>query len=105
MLKQILISASLTLVATNAISQTVVEQVALQGLPVHCSEGPPIGHVRQIRIATDGQVGSVRVELIGDAPDAEAKTVEVPATKFTREGDHIVLSMTADEVGQLPAVP
>jgi hypothetical protein len=96
-------------VATNAIAQqkaqTVEEQVALQGLPVHCSEGPPIGHVRQIRIATDGQVGSVRVELIGDALDAEAKTVEIPAAKLTREVDRVVLSMTADEVGQLPAVP
>jgi sporulation protein YlmC with PRC-barrel domain len=108
MLKLFSISASLALglAAMPAVAQprpqTVQEQVALQGLPVYSSEGRHVGKVTQIRIAGDGQVASVRAELIG-APESQAKTVEIPIANFKQEATRVVLSITADEVGNLPA--
>ncbi len=108
MLKPTLISLILAVSAVSAAAQpkpqTVQEQVALRGLPVYSSEGRQVGQVTQVRIGGDGQVGSVRAELAKASGAAEAKTVEIPADKFTQKADRIELSMTEDEVGKLSAI-
>jgi sporulation protein YlmC with PRC-barrel domain len=81
---------------------TPQEQVALNGLPVYSSDGKQIGKVIQVRVA-DGQVNAVRAELSGNLGIGE-KTIEIPAARFKSSADRIVLSMTAEEAGKLPAV-
>jgi hypothetical protein len=107
MLKPLVASALVALTALPVLAQpkpqTVSEQVALRGLPVYSSEGRQIGQVTQVRIASDGQVGSVRAELTnGSGP--EAKIIEIPVAQFTQKPDRIVLSVTGDEADKLPAV-
>jgi hypothetical protein len=82
-------------------SQSVQEQVALKGLPAYSVEGQPVGVVTQIRIGSDGQVETVRIDL-PKSPEADAKTVQIPAAKFTQKADRIELSLTAAEVADLP---
>jgi hypothetical protein len=105
-LKPVLVSAlALALTAVTVSAQpdpyAVQEQVALLNLPVYSSEGREVGSVKQVRIGGNGQVEAVRIDL-PKSPEADAKTVQIPATKFTQKVDRIVLSLTAAEVADLP---
>jgi hypothetical protein len=107
MLKPLVASALMALAALPVLAQpkpqTVLEQVALRGLPVYSSEGRQIGQVTQVRITSDGQVGAVRAELTnGSRP--EAKIIEILPAQFTQKPDRIVLSVTGEEADKLPAV-
>ncbi len=107
MLKPLLMSAAVAigLTAVPALAQqkapSAQEQASLQGLPVYSSDGQQIGQVTQVRVS-GGQVNSVRAEL-STTLGMGAKTVDIPATKFSQKSDRITLSMTADEASKLPA--
>lgn len=107
MLKPLSIVTALTLALSisPALTQqrsTPQEQVALNGLPVYSSDGQQIGKVIQVRVA-DGRVNAVRAELSGNL-GIGGKTIEIPAARFKSNADRIVLSITAEEAGKLPAV-
>jgi hypothetical protein len=107
MLKPLLVSASLTLaviggpITAQQKSQSVQDQVALKGLPAYSAEGRQVGVVTQVRIGSNGQVEAVRIDL-PKSPETDAKTVQIPAARFTQKADRIVLSLTAAEVADLP---
>jgi hypothetical protein len=93
MLKPLLVSASLALAviggpsAAQQKSQSVQEQVALQGLPAYSAEGRQVGVVRQVRIGSNGQVEAVRIDL-PKSPEVDAKTVQIPAAVLAEGRPH-----------------
>jgi sporulation protein YlmC with PRC-barrel domain len=112
MFKPILVVATASLLLATATTtnrgaepnpRTVQEHVSLLRLPVYSSEGRQVGEVRQVRVGSKGEVEAIRIELT-KSPEADAKTVEIPAAKFSQKPDRVIVAMTAAEVGQLPEV-
>jgi hypothetical protein len=99
------VSLALAVIATPVTaqqkSQSVQEQVALQGLPAYSSEGRQVGVVTEVRIDRDGQVEAVRIDQ-PKSPEADAKTVQIPPAKYTQKAGRIMMSLTAAEVADLP---
>jgi hypothetical protein len=59
--------------------------------------------VRAVRATPDGKVTAFRVNS-GGFLGFGGRIVEIPEGKFTRRGDTVQLSVTAEEVSKLPAV-
>ena len=59
--------------------------------------------MRQVRVGSKGEVEAVWIELT-KSPEADAKTVDIPAAKFGQKPDRVIIAMTVAEVGQLPEV-
>jgi hypothetical protein len=75
----------------------------LIGLTAISSDGSKIGDVRAVRTTPDGKVTALRVKS-GGFLGFGGRIVEIPEGKFTRSGDTVRLSLTAEEVSKLPAV-
>ena len=73
------------------------------GLAVQSSDGSSLGSIRSVKAGPDGKVSAIYLK-IGGFLGMGGKVVAIPDGKFTRKGDLIQLSMTADEVGKLPEV-
>jgi hypothetical protein len=74
----------------------------LIGLTAISSDGSKIGDVRAVRTTPDGKVTALRVKS-GGFLGFGGRIVEIPEGKFTRSGDTVRLSLTAEEVSKLPA--
>jgi hypothetical protein len=75
----------------------------IAGWPVYSADGEELGVVTKVKQGADGKVEAIRTD-IGGFLGLGAKTVEIRADQFAEEEDHILLSMSADEVKELPAV-
>jgi hypothetical protein len=112
MFKPILVAAAASLVlvtGTMITRERRAEPVHRAGArvtpaaPVYSSEGRQVGEVRQVRVGSKGEVEAVWIELT-KSPEADAKTVDIPAAKFGQKPDRVIIAMTVAEVGQLPEV-
>jgi hypothetical protein len=74
----------------------------LIGLTAISSDGSKVGDVRAVRTTPDGKVTALRVKS-GGFLGFGGRIVEIPEGKFTRSGDTVRLSLTAEEVSKLPA--
>ncbi len=82
---------------TGAVSQTKAKDVNL-GTAVYGSDGLKVGEVKAVKtVEASGTVQEIHVATPAD------KTVVVPGTKIKRGGPNVLLVMTSDEVGKLPA--
>ncbi len=77
------------------------DKTATAGLAVISSDGSKLGAVQSVATGPDGKVSAIRLK-VGGFLSFGGKIVAIPASKFTRSGDTINLSMTADEVSKLP---
>jgi hypothetical protein len=66
-------------------------------------DGSKVGDVRAVKTTPDGKVTALHVRS-GGFLGFGGKIVEIPEGKFTRNGDHLELTFTADEVSKLPGV-
>jgi hypothetical protein len=73
------------------------------GLAVISSDGSKLGSVERVAAGSDGK-DAIHFKT-GGFLGFGGKIVAIPAGKFTRSGDTIKLSMTADEVSKLPEAP
>ena len=71
------------------------------GLAVQSSDGSSLGSIRSVKAGPDGKVSAIYLKT-GGFLGMGGKIVAIPEGKFTRKGDVIQLSMTADEVSKLP---
>lgn len=74
----------------------------LVGLPIWSSDEQHVGRVSAVELDADGTVNLLEAEIGGFLGIGQS-TVWITSDNFTKDGDRIVLSMTADEVGALPA--
>jgi hypothetical protein len=73
------------------------------GLTAVSSDGSNIGDVRAVKTTPDGKVTALHIHS-GGFLGFGGKIVEIPEGKFTRNGDNIRLTFTAEQVSKLPAV-
>jgi PRC-barrel domain len=71
------------------------------GLAVLTSDGSKLGPVRGVKAGSDGKVSAIYLKT-GGFLGLGGKVVAIPSGKFTRSGDTVQLSMSADEVSRLP---
>lgn len=71
------------------------------GLAVLTSDGSKLGTIRSVKAGPDGKVSTIYLKT-GGFLGFGGKVVAIPNGKFTRKGDVIQLSMSADEVSKLP---
>lgn len=75
----------------------------LTGLEVYSSDGQKLGTVAKAEANAEGKVESIQID-IGGFLGIGQKTVEISADQFTQAGDRVELTLTADEVAELPEV-
>jgi PRC-barrel domain protein len=75
----------------------------LVGLAVFSSDGTKMGNVQSVHTGPDGKTSAIHIKT-GGFLGIGGKMVAIPEGKFTKTGDRLQLSMTADEVGKLPEV-
>jgi hypothetical protein len=75
----------------------------LVGLAVTGSDGKSIGKVVAVKTSATGQVDAIHITS-GGFLGIGAKTVAIPAGKFTQSERLVQVSMTSDEVAKLPEV-
>jgi hypothetical protein len=75
----------------------------LVGLAVFSADGSKLGAVQSVDAEPDGKVKAIRIKT-GGFLGFGGKLVAIPDGKFTKTGDNLQLSMTADEVSKLPEV-
>jgi hypothetical protein len=75
----------------------------LMGLSVFSSDGSKLGSVQSVRSGPDGKATAIHIKT-GGFLGFGGKIVAIPEGKFTKTGDRVQLSMTADEVSKLPEV-
>ncbi len=73
------------------------------GLNVISSDGNRIGDVSAVNMDPDGRVTVLRVRT-GGFLGFGARIVAIPAGRFARNGQDVLLTYTAEEVGRLPEV-
>ena len=73
----------------------------LIGLSVFSSDGSKLGTVQSVATAPDGKATAIHVKT-GGFLGLGGKLVAIQDGKFTKSGDRVQLSMTADEVSKLP---
>jgi PRC-barrel domain len=73
----------------------------LVGRSVISSDGSKLSSVQSVVAGPDGKVTAIHLKT-GAILGLGGKLVAIPAGKFTRDGDTIKLSMTADDVSKLP---
>ena len=71
------------------------------GLAVLTSDGSKLGSIRSVKAGPDGKISAIYLKT-GGFLGMGGKVVAIPDGKFTRKGDMIQLSMSADEVSKLP---
>jgi sporulation protein YlmC with PRC-barrel domain len=75
----------------------------LAGLTVLSSDGTKLGDVKSVKAGVDGKATAILLKT-GGFLGFGGHMVAIPADKFTRAGDTVRVSMTADEVSKLPTV-
>ena len=91
---------------TNPNQKTVVvpSMVApTAGLAVQSSDGSNLGSIRSVKAGPDGKVSAIYLKT-GGFLGMGGKIVAIPEGKFTRKGELVQLTMTADDVSKLPEV-
>jgi hypothetical protein len=73
----------------------------LIGLVVFSSDGSKLGSVQSVATNPDGKATAIHLKT-GGFLGLGGKLVAIPDGKFTKTGDRVQLSMTADEVNKLP---
>jgi sporulation protein YlmC with PRC-barrel domain len=73
---------------------------SLVGLQVTSSDGTKMGTVQSVG-TQDGKVTAIHIKS-GGFLGMGGKLVAIPQGKFSKTGDSVTLSMTADEVSKLP---
>jgi hypothetical protein len=73
----------------------------LIGLAVFSSDGSKLGSVQSVATNPDGKATAIHLKT-GGFLGLGGKLVAIPEGKFTRTGDRVQLSLTADEVSKLP---
>jgi hypothetical protein len=73
------------------------------GLVVLSSDGGKIGTIESVDGETDGRISAINV-LTGSFLGVSTRVVAIPEGKFTRNGESVQVSMTAEEVAKLPSV-
>jgi hypothetical protein len=76
---------------------------SLVGMAVFSADGSKLGAVQSVDAEPDGKVKAIRIKT-GGFLGFGGKLVAIPDGKFTKTGDNLQLSMTADEVSKLPEV-
>ena len=77
-------------------------QSPLIGLVVLSSDGGKIGTIESVDGETDGRISAINV-LTGSFLGVSTRVVAIPEGKFTRNGESVQVSMTAEEVAKLPS--
>jgi sporulation protein YlmC with PRC-barrel domain len=75
---------------------------SLLGLTVLSADGSKLGNVLTAKAAPDGKATAIVLKT-GGFLGFGGHMVTIPAGKFTRIGDTVKVSMTADEVSKLPS--
>jgi hypothetical protein len=75
----------------------------LVGLAVFSSDGSKLGNVQSVVSGPDGKATAVHIKT-GGFLGLGGKLVAIPDGKFTKTGDRVQLSLTADEVSKLPEI-
>ncbi len=73
----------------------------LIGLAVFSADGSKLGTVQSVATNPDGKATAIHLKS-GGFLGIGGKLVAIPDGKFTKTGDRVQLSMTADEVSKLP---
>ena len=71
------------------------------GLSIIASDGTKLGSVRSVAAGPDGKATAIYLKT-GGFLGFGGKIVAIPDGKFTRSTEAILVSMTADEVNNLP---
>ena len=82
---------------TGAVSQTKAKDIAV-GAAVYGSDGKKVGEIKGVKSESTGAVQEIHVI-------AADKTFVIPGSKIARGGQNVLLAMTSEEVGKLPALP
>ena len=88
---------------TPSSSQAKSAPHPLLGLTAISMDGSKVGDVRAVKTTPDGKVTALHIRS-GGFLGFGGKIVEIPEGKFTRSGDNLQLTFTADEVSKLPGV-
>jgi hypothetical protein len=83
-------------------SKTAATASSLIGLPALSSDGTKLGNILSVKASADGKVSAI-VLRTGGFLGFGGHMVAIPEGKFTRMGDTVQVSMTADDVSKLPA--
>jgi PRC-barrel domain len=75
----------------------------LAGQIVMASDGQRVGEVAGVKAAADGRVQEIHIKT-GGLLGFGARTVAIPADRFTVSGQNVQLSLSSAEVGKLPAI-
>ena len=73
------------------------------GLTVFSSDGSRVGDVRAVNVGPDGNVAALHVRT-GGFLGFGARIVAIPEGRFARNGQGVRVTLTAEEVGNLPQV-
>jgi hypothetical protein len=84
-------------------SQSKPARHPLMGLTAVSADGSKIGDVRAVNTSSDGKVTALHIHS-GGFLGFGGRIVEIPAGKFSQQGNSIQLTLTAEEVSQLPRV-
>lgn len=106
------VAAALVLMPAPAMAQgtdqpgdqiTLTEQEAENWklLPVHNAEGEQIGELAAVSLAEDGKISEIRVET-GQELGLGGKTVTVQPDQFTSNGARVKLTMSNEQIEDLP---
>jgi PRC-barrel domain len=75
----------------------------LMGLTAVSSDGSNVGDVRAVKTTPDGKVTGLHIHS-GGFLGFGGKIVEISEGNFSQTGDKVRLTLTAEQVGKLPAV-
>jgi hypothetical protein len=73
------------------------------GLSVFASDGSRVGDVRAVSVGPDGNVAALHVRT-GGFLGFGARVVAIPEGRFARSGQGVRLTLSAEEVSNLPPV-
>lgn len=71
------------------------------GKPVYSNDGKELGKVTLLESSADSKATQLRAD-IGAATGASSHRIILPATRFSLQGDRIVLDMNAAQATKLP---
>ncbi len=71
------------------------------GKPVYSNDGKEVGKVTLLESSADSKATQLRAD-IGAATGAGPHPVILPATRFSLQGDRVVLDMSAAQAAKLP---
>lgn len=71
------------------------------GKPVYSNDGKELGKVTRLDSSAENKATQLYAD-IGSATGSDKHQVILPATRFSLEGDRVVLDMTASQATKLP---